>query len=337
MRNHQITKPGYLLNEQGALNEPGYATRPLIVYNRENIHASRIRIKEWDYLLVMNENIGFAFTISDLGYVHMLSASVLEFDKKRDTTQSNLSRPFSDWLLPVSSTEGKVSWRSNNIAVDYEIFNNRRRLQVYWKKFYKRSDLKADLWFEEVSPESMVIATPFKKANQFYFNRKINCLKTSGTLVFNYKIYTFSEDKDLGVLDWGRGVWPYNIHWYWGTGSGYVEGVPFGFNLGYGFGDTSAASENMLFYDGKAYKLDDVLLKFGKKKMDPWIITSSDGRFEGEFYPDLDRAADINLGIISSKQHQYFGKLNAKVKLDDDKVLSIKNFVCAFEDIHNRY
>ena len=37
-----------------------------------------------------------------------------------------------------------------------------------------------------------------------------------------------------------------------------VGGVQFGFNNGYGFGDTSRATENMLFYDRTAHKLDQV-------------------------------------------------------------------------------
>lgn len=36
------------------------------------------------------------------------------------------------------------------------------------------------------------------------------------------------------------------------------DGNVFGFNIGYGFGNTSAASENMLFYNGKSHKLEDV-------------------------------------------------------------------------------
>ena len=61
------------------------------------------------------------------------------------------------------------------------------------------------------------------------------------------KTYVFDPADSFGVLDWGPGVWTYHNTWYWGSASGQVEGVPFGWNIGYGFGDTSAASENMLF------------------------------------------------------------------------------------------
>lgn len=68
----------------------------------------------------------------------------------------------------------------------------------------------------------------------------------------------FDPETATAVLDWGRGVWTYQNTWYWGSASGYVDGVPFGMNLGYGFGDTRAATENMLLYDGVAHKLDQV-------------------------------------------------------------------------------
>ena len=91
--------------------------------------------------------------------------------------------------------------------------------------------------------------------------------------------YWFSPKTDYGTLDWGRGVWTYDNTWYWGSGNGTVGGKPFGFNIGYGFGDTSAATENILFYDGKGHKLDDVTFHIPEGDyMKPWTFSSSDGR-----------------------------------------------------------
>lgn len=102
----------------------------------------------------------------------------------------------------------------------------------------------------------MVIATPFEKKKAFYYNQKINCMPAFGYMKYDGKTYTFSKKTDFGTLDWGRGVWTYDNRRYWGSANTYVDGVLFGFNIGYGFGDTSAATENMLFYNGKAV-LDD--------------------------------------------------------------------------------
>ena len=94
----------------------------------------------------------------------------------------------------------------------------------------------------------MVIATPFDKDKHFYYNQKINCMRAEGTVTYGYhnRTYTFDPADSFAVLDWGRGVWTYKNTWYWGSASGLVDGEKFGFNIGYGFGNTRAASENML-------------------------------------------------------------------------------------------
>ena len=116
----------------------------------------------------------------------------------------------------------------------------------------------------------------------------------------------------------------------------------FGFNLGYGFGDTSAASENVLFYDGKVHKLDEVTFHIPKKDgkddfMSPWKFTSSDGRFEADFVPVLNRKSDTNVLIIESDQNQVFGRFNGKAVLDDGTELIMKDFFGFAEKVKNRW
>lgn len=150
--------------------------------------------------------------------------------------------------------------------------------------------------------------------------------------------YWFSPEKDYGTLDWGRGVWTYDNTWYWGSGNGTIAGKPFGFNIGYGFGDTSAATENILFYDGKGHKLDDVTFHIPEDDyMKPWTFTSSDGRFEMEFVPVLDRAASMSAFVVSTDQHQVFGKMSGRAVLDDGRFIDLKDFMCFAEKVHNKY
>lgn len=150
--------------------------------------------------------------------------------------------------------------------------------------------------------------------------------------------YYFDPAVDFGTLDWGRGVWTYDNLWYWGNGNTVINGKPFGFNVGYGFGDTSAASENLLIYDGVAHKLDDVTFHIPSDSfMKPWKITSSDHRFDMDFIPILDRCAKTSALIIVTDQHQVFGYLSGKATLDNGSVLEIKNMLCFFEKVHNKY
>src|SRR6056297_1658663 len=101
------------------------------------------------------------------------------------------------------------------------------------------------------SQERMVIATSWaEKRTAFYYNQKINCMPAEGHMKAEGEDFAFQPETSFGVLDWGRGNWTYRNRWYWGSASGLLDGVSFGFNLGYGFSDRSSASENMLFYGG---------------------------------------------------------------------------------------
>ena len=91
----------------------------------------------------------------------------------------------------------------------------------------------------------MVIATPWYKKHAFYYNQKINTMRACGYIEIRRQIYRFNPATDFGTLDWGRGVWTYDNTWYWGSGNADINGNSFGFNIGYGFGNTSAATENV--------------------------------------------------------------------------------------------
>ena len=66
-------------------------------------------------------------------------------------------------------------------------------------------------------------------------------------------------------------------------------------------------------------------------------FTSSDGRFEMEFQPVMDRAACMDFKVIISDQHQVFGKMSGKAILDDGTVIEIKDVLCFAEKVHNKY
>lgn len=168
-------------------------------------------------------------------------------------------------------------------------------------------------------------------------------MRAEGVVKCGNKEWKFDKSDSMGTLDWGRGVWTYDNTWYWGSLQGYLEdGSRFGWNIGYGFGNTSAASENMLFYNGKSHKLDEVTfnipVKNGKDDyMSPWTFTSNDGRFEMNFTPILDRQAPLNVGVICMLPHQVFGKFNGKAILDDGTVIEVKDMIGFAEKVHNKW
>ena len=335
-----MTKIQALLKEDGCLREPGWARKQVWQYDRSQIRAPKFRIKEWDYYLVLNEKFAGAFTISDDGYIGLQSVSLLNFEEGWEHTETILNPlPMGRLKLPSSSSQGDTIYQDHRLAMKFSIEGGKRRIRCRFDHFYQGKPFSCDIVLEQPPMDTMVIATPWKeKKTAFYYNQKINCMPASGSMTFDGKTYSFSRNTDFGTLDWGRGVWTYDNRWYWGSGNTVVDGKPFGFNIGYGFGDTSAASENILFYDGKAHKLDDVTFHIPKDDyMKPWKFTSSDGRFEMDFIPVLDRAAKTSALVIESDQHQVFGKMSGKAILDDGTTIQVKDLMCFAEDVHNRY
>ena len=340
MRNHEITQPGLLLGPDGELREPGWARSQLLQYKRSMIKAPKFRIKEWDYYLVMGKGFAAAFTISDDGYVGLQSVSLLTFGEQPwEHTETVLTAlPMGKLRLPESSSTGPVVFQNRRLEMSFRVIDGARHIWCVFDKFCDGKRFSCDISLRQPPMDSMVIATPWEEKHAFYYNQKINCMRASGWMEFDGKRYEFDPATDFGTLDWGRGVWTYDNTWYWGSGNCDLNGKPFGFNLGYGFGNTSAASENVIFYDGKAHKLDDVTFHIpADSYMKPWTFSSSDGRFEADFVPVLDRAAKLDFKVIVSDQHQVFGRMSGKAVLDDGTVLEFRDMMCFAEKVHNKY
>ncbi|WP_050613958.1 DUF2804 domain-containing protein [Bacillus testis] len=322
----EIENQGSLLDGKGELREAGYAKTLLLHYDRSDIKASKLRIKEWDYYLIHNQQHAVALTVADNSYMGLISVSFIDFTQPWFRTASILKAfPLGKLGLPNTSEHGNVVYDDKRIKLSFLHRDGGRELTCSMKNFVKRKNFYCSFTLEDEPEDSMVIATPFKENRKaFYYNQKINCMRANGHVVYGHQKYSFDRDDSFAVLDWGRGVWPYKNTWYWGSASGMAGGKPFGFNIGYGFGDTSAATENMLFYEGKAHKLDEVAFHIPMKGkrfdyMAPWTFTSNDQRFEMAFQPIIDRCDYTTAGIISSDQHQVFGRFNGEAVLDDGR------------------
>jgi len=337
--------PGPLLDAKGHLCQAGYATQLVRTYERKAIKANALRIKEWDYYYVGNDHFGVALTIADNSYMGLDSVSLLDFDTGFQHTNSPMRiMTLGKTGFPSTSREGDVSIAGKGYRIAFEKRGSQRHLTAHMDNFCEGKPIDIDLMLTDHEQDTMVIATPFpEKPKAFYYNQKINCMPAQGTAVFDGRTYTFSPEDAMGVLDWGRGVWTYSNTWYWGSASGWVNGKPFGFNIGYGFGDTSAASENMLFYANKAHKLSQVTFNIPLKEdgtedyMKPWTFNSDDGRFELSFEPIMDRASNTQVGPIGSDQHQVFGRFGGQVILDDGTPLVISDLTGFAEKVKNRW
>ena len=346
MSDHRIEGSGPLLDARGRLREAGYALRPPFAYAHEDIAAPAWRIKDWDYYLVNDDAYAVCLTFSDLGYIGLVSASVIDFEQATYQTTSELVvMPLGSMGLPASSDEGDVVWSNKRCTVSFVHTQLGRRLSFTMKQFKGDEDFEAEFLLDREPQDSMVICTPWAEDEQaFYYNRKIVGMRARGAFRWGALVHEFDPNEALGLLDWGRGVWTYDNVWYWAVAQGHQDGHVLGFNLGYGFGDTSAASENMAFVDGVAHKLARVDFGIpqaedgGYAYLEPWHVTDDEGRLDLTFTPLLDRIDYIDVAhAVVSDQHQVFGVFDGFVVLDGGERLEVSGLRGSAEHIHNRY
>jgi hypothetical protein len=354
---HRIAGPGPLLDGAGRLREPGWADSLLLEYDRRAIRSPSWRIKEWDYYCVLARDFGLALTVADNGYMGLLSATVFDFAAATETSDTVMTAfPMGDWRLPASSAAGSTKVAAGGASLGFESSLGERRLSFSWPNFGTKGGgtpgvgqgLEGEILLrEDPGHASMVIATPFRHPRRgFYYNQKINCQSASGAFCLGGRKFDFEPGRDFGVLDWGRGVWPWSNSWLWGSASGYAlnsasgiaGGAAFGFNIGYGFGDSRAAGENMLFHGGRAHKIGRLSITLDERDfMKPWRAVSQDGRLDLTLAPLLDRSSRADFGLLASIQHQVFGSWSGFAILDDGSRVEVEGLRGFCEKVVNRW
>ena len=337
---HQLSK-GPLLDHNGHLIEAGYSTQLVKDYRRSDIAVKGMRIKEWDYYYVGNASYGFALTVADNDYLWLTSATFFDFDQKKEQTSTQMGFfPRGKLNLPESSQKGDVRVHLKNHQIAIEINQTERKIKALIQSFHQKEAMLIDVILTPTVRDSMVIATPFSKPTHFYYNQKINLLKATGQVKIGDK--TYQMDNSYGVLDWGRGVWTYKNTWYWSSLSGIQNGQRIGFNLGYGFGNTQKATENMLFVNDETFKFEDVVFDIPQIKgrddyMSPWRIYSQSKTIDLQFEPLLDRHSKASFILLKSIQHQVFGYFDGTFTLSDGRKVTINRMLGFAEKVTNHW
>jgi len=346
MTTQQLLKgPGALLDERGNLTQAGWAPQQVLDCNLENAHFYKLklwqpmRIKVWDYYAITTPTHFFSFTISDIGYVGMVFAYVIEFATGSYEEQT-LTIPLAGGVkLPRNSYAGETTYNGGGRSLCFWVEEGKRKISVHWPKFGETElDAELTLLHDADKHESMNIVIPIK-GKRFYYNRKINCMPAEGWVKYKGETFAISPDTCLANLDWGRGVWEYKSFWVWASASGFLKDKrKIGLNLGYGFGDNSAATENCFIQEGKVHKLGAVAFTYDNHNFKaPWTMKSPDGRLELVFTPFFERVASTDLKVIQSEVHQMFGKYNGFVVTDEGKKLEIVDLVGWAEEHHAKW
>jgi hypothetical protein len=341
---HELQTPSLLLDERGRLTQAGWSRQPLLDCNLENARfyslrfLQRFRVKRWDYYGVTTPTHFFSATIGDIGYLGSIFVYLIDLATS-EYHEETLTIPLAPGItLPRNSTEGESTFDNGKARLAFQAESQARRVSVTWPNFGGR-DLSADVTMRlPPEHESMTIVIPIA-GNRFYYNRKVNCMPAEGWIKWGDTRIEIQPANSLGNLDWGRGVWEYNSFWVWASASGFLpDGRTVGLNMGYGFGDTSAATENALILNGRVHKLAQVDFSYDSSAFKrPWKMTAPDGRLDLEFVPFVERVAKTDLQVLSSEVHQMFGRYRGTVMADDGESIRLDGLVGFAEEHHAKW
>lgn len=276
----------------------------------------RLRYKQWDFYSIYTQNLTLCAAIADLYYVKNVFVTIYETGKDPIT----IEKVIPGWEPMKMSNTSQVGTSLYNSSSWLVFFYNLNR---YSKSILiQHGDIDINLSFKTSSlQDGIVYLMPFNSdKSQFFYAHKQYNYDVQGYVKIGTRDYIIYNE--LGVMDWGRGVWPYNGGWIWGSGSGKQDNDKIGLNIGQLPGDSSSeVTDDCVFINNFMIKLGVVVFHNPDNLNDEWRFRSlnpePDSRFgyiEGKFVPEKLFKKSTNLWLIKSELNQLFGVYEAEVR-----------------------
>lgn len=338
---YHLKSDDHILNQKG-FPLPGYALNGSGIFDRKRVHSAPWRLKEWDFYQVTDRNLCLQLTIGHVSYAG--NCNIMFFDhaaKKHLYTKDILIALPTCPLWGAKSLHMPASAHSDStLKIDRDGALLSFETQADVRHLTAKTDrLNAEITLSPTILDTIRINTPFEKPHEFYFNEKINLLETKISLTLDGQTFTFDPESTFGLMDWGRGVWPFAHEWIWSSLSSRLDGRLFGFNLGCGFGNTEKArgTENVIYYGDEIIKLDQMHITHQPDFFSPWQLVDSDGRFEAVLTPQYDRTTRTKMLFIDNTCHQMFGRFTGHFIRSDGQRVDFNDLVGFAEHAYNHW
>jgi hypothetical protein len=253
-------------------------------------------------------------TIADLDFVGLVELSFVDFET-REVASAPFVLPLGLGLtLPDRSGE---PWRVRTPlgSVSLGVRGDETRLVVSART--SRGRLEADVVIATPpSEESLSVVVPWSE-RAFQLTTKRVALPARGTIRALGRSYAIDDAHESSAcLDFGRGVWPRETTWNWGTGALRGASGRIGLQLGGKWTDGTGATENGVFLDGLLDKIGTELA-WSYDRHDftrPWRVSDREGAVDLTFTPSFERVARLDLRVIRTELHLCFGRWSGRIR-----------------------
>ena len=233
----EYTVPTDLHSESGILSL-GWARRPLFLLNWTRVDVDRRRRKVWEHYTFFTPTLAGHLTVTDLGTVTLAAVEIFDLLRKEEMVMRMEVLPPATIDFPLDASSD-LEFRKGSCFLSMTKIKRSRRVTFSFPHDSScfspspSSTLSGDITFNEVSEEALAVIVPFKENDLFFYEYKMPALAIERGRIsfpgfhadFGKKLIQREGEEEsgdgsgYGVLDWGRGAWPLNNHWLWGSGT----------------------------------------------------------------------------------------------------------------------
>jgi hypothetical protein len=337
----EITRPVDLCGADGRLAGAarGWSRVPL---HRCNLRGRFGRTKRWDYWGILAGDLAVSSTFSNVDYLGIVDVWWGDLATGRTGgAAATVPFPRGRIALPERPGTAPLRYRGRTITVETVDDDAGTELHATWRerdgapgRLDARIALPAD-------HESLNVVIPWSDST-FQFTSKHQARPARGELVVGEEVRRFGDETPAwGVLDVGRGRWPYRTNWNWGGGAGRAGagGPVVGLQLGGKWTEGTGATENGVIVDGTLTKIGvDLVWDYRwDEPLEPWRVRAPDGSVDLVLTPRYDKHTRTDVLIMGMEVHQVFGRWSGSVRTDDGRTVTFDDLQGFAEECRARW
>lgn len=314
-KEREITARVALAESDGRLRRDavGFSRTPLHV---AELHGPWGRQKRWDYWCVQTPEALLQVTVAHLDYLGIVDVSLVDLGSREVASAVRMLPLGRGLVLPRDVEGGVIASRGGGLELRIEPGADGTRIVTHART--SRGPIEADVVvLRPAEEESLNVVVPWSE-RRYQLTSKHVARPARGRIAGLGKEHVVDPAAGgFGALDYGRGVWPAQTTWNWGTAACHVPGVGrVGVQLGGAWTDGTGATENGVLLDGKLDKIGaDLRWQYDRRDfMRPWRIEDPAGEVALTFAPVLLRRSRVELLVARSVLHLCFGHWSGTVR-----------------------
>ncbi len=301
----------------------------------------RFRLKEWQHVAVVADDLMMAFALVDAHYVANAFCWTASPDGS-DFVEHHREAPAFSIEIARDLFGGNCRFDAGGFSARFEnrLGERAHRMRLDVRGSGERPAVSADLVLHEdtTAHQPLVVVLPVAPERPMYTHKSV--CPISGTVTVGRRRHQLDPARDLALLDVQKTYYPYHTFWRWATFAGRdATGRLLAINLVHNLiQDDERYNENVLWVDGVLHPLSAARFEFDPRDLArPWRIRTTDGRVDLTFSPVGRREGRINAIAVLSDYKECFGRFDGSVVDADGNVIRVEGLHGVAEDHRARF